>query len=50
MLYFIIFLIPLFLNIAQRLKKQKYIFTKKNILLLTAHPDDEIMFFYPTIK
>ena len=22
----------------------------KEILLLTAHPDDEIMFFYPTIK
>lgn len=25
-------------------------FINKNILLLTAHPDDEIMFFYPTIK
>jgi N-acetylglucosaminylphosphatidylinositol deacetylase len=32
------------------LKKKKYNFNKKNIILLTAHPDDEIMFFYPTIK
>lgn len=52
MLYLIIlFILLLFvLNMIRILKKQKYNFNKKNIILLTAHPDDEIMFFYPTIK
>ena len=51
-LYFFIFLY-LYYNIWLFIK---FIFYKKNtiegknILLLTAHPDDEIMFFFPTIK
>ena len=51
-LYFLIFLY-IYSNICLFIK---FIFYKnsnikgKNILLLTAHPDDEIMFFFPTIK
>ena len=40
----------LFLVFALRLFLYRKIIRNKKILLLTAHPDDEIMFFYPTIK
>lgn len=45
------FLIIIFLKSAQNKKKvlEKQKNTKKTILILTAHPDDESMFFLPTI-
>ena len=40
----------IFIYSVLRLFLYRNIIRNQKILLLTAHPDDEIMFFYPTIK
>lgn len=47
---YIYIILCIFVYSILRLFLYRKIIRNKKILLLTAHPDDEIMFFYPTIK
>lgn len=38
-----------FIFIMKRIKRKTSDFEEKNVLLVTAHPDDEAMFFLPTL-
>ena len=40
----------IFLYIAKQMRPQKVSTNDSNVLIVTAHPDDEAMFFLPTIK
>ncbi|XP_072042395.1 N-acetylglucosaminyl-phosphatidylinositol de-N-acetylase-like [Amphiura filiformis] len=48
-LFYIVFSLIIYTLLLQRKKTRSVTKTTKNVLIVTAHPDDECMFFSPTI-